>query len=109
MKIDLKFLRGQRVYHVVNNAESGSGYVIRSGIVEGIIIDVSGCSYMVSGLKIPESGLFATVEGVNAYAEKKVKERQEVSEVKIVEPVISESVKAWIDGRYKRLWRWKII
>jgi hypothetical protein len=104
MKVELKFMRGQRVYYVLR-AQAGamSAYDIGSGVIEDVKIDKSGCSYGISGGKaIKEEDIFVTAEGVDNYIKQSIEKHESCAAAAsnaFKRVVMSESVKNWVEGK----------
>lgn len=99
MNIELKFLRGQRVYFVGGTSADG-GYVIASAIVESVSIGKQGVEYVLSDAKKKEHELFATAEGIDLYLRESDSKRKSLQEERplAASDYMNESVKNWVNG-----------
>jgi hypothetical protein len=89
MKVELKFVRGQRVCFVSGNHTNGKTYTVISGVVESVDISKDGAAYYVAGQVVKEHLLFLSVAEIDSYLNKKDSDSI----------CIHESVKNWIDGK----------
>lgn len=102
MKVELKFLRGQRVYYSGSQNDAGA-FGICSGIIEAVRIDSSGCNYVLAGSSnagFKEHELFATVEGIDSYLRESIAQKKSLQAERSLTAsgYMGESVKNWVNG-----------